>query len=82
MIEKLKGLRTYLTLVVVAILGLLVQTQQMCLTTVNVQIDASDPNLEALCRHINKPWLGAAITILSFIAAWFRKQATASPVKQ
>lgn len=66
MLEKLKGLRTYATLSVIGILGLLVQIQTSCV---------NDPSLADVCSHIPMKYLGIAVTILTATAAWFRKLA-------
>lgn len=66
MLEKLKGLRTYTTLLIIAVLGLLVQVHDSCL---------NDPSLVEVCKHIPMGYLGTAITLLTGAAAWFRKLA-------
>ena len=65
-LEKLKGLRTYATLIIIAILGLLVQVQTSC---------ANDVSLADVCGHLPMKYIGIAVTGLTAIAAWFRKLA-------
>lgn len=68
MLEKLKGFRTYGTLIVIALLGLAVDLQTSCNT--------NPAELGSLCTHIMSPWVGKGIMALSAVAAWFRKLAT------
>lgn len=68
MLDKIKGLRTYGTLIVIAILGLAVDLQASCTN--------NPAELGSLCTVILAPWVGKAIMVLTAIAAWFRKLAT------
>ena len=64
MLEKLKGLRTYLTLIIIGILGALIQVQTSC---------AGDISLADVCSKIPMNYIGAAVTGLTVLAGWFRK---------
>lgn len=66
MLEKLQGIRTYATLLIIGALGLLIQVQTSCL---------SDPSIAEACSHIPMKYLGTAVTILTVLAGWFRKLA-------
>jgi len=66
MLQKLKGLRTYLTLAIIGILGLLIQIQQSCV---------NDPSLADVCSHLPMKYIGIGVTVLTAVAAWFRKLA-------
>jgi hypothetical protein len=64
----LKGFRTYLSLVVVAVMGAAVAVQQSCV--------GGDPEaVNKVCEVVNQGWFGQAIVAGSAIAAWFRKKA-------
>ena len=67
MINKLKGIRTYAMLVLIAILGVMVDLQNSC--------TANPSELGELCKHIQNPLVGKAIVGLSAVAAWFRRLA-------
>lgn len=62
MFKFAKGFRTYVSLLIVAILGGLVAAQGHCTTEVNT-----------VCDVVNQPWFGQAIVVMSAVAAWFRK---------
>lgn len=67
MLSKLKGYRTYGSLVILAILGVLVDLQSSCNT--------NPAELGNLCQHIQNPYVGKAIIALTAVAGWFRKLA-------
>lgn len=67
MLGKLKGLRTYGTLIIIAILGVAVDLQTSCTT--------NPSELGGLCTYILNPFVGKAIVGLTFVAGWFRKLA-------
>lgn len=67
MLDKIKGLRTYGTLVVIAVLGIAVDLQTSC--------NSNPLELGSICTAIQSPWVGKAIVILTAVAAWFRKLA-------
>ena len=61
----LKGFRTYISLIIIAVIGAAVAVQQGC-----------DPlEVNKVCDVVGQPWFGQAIVIGSGIAAWFRKLA-------
>ena len=68
MLEKLKGFRTYGTLVIIALLGIAVDLQASCNT--------NPAELGSLCGPIMSPWVGKSIVAFTAVAAWFRRLAT------
>jgi len=64
----LKGFRTYISLIIVAVIGAAVAVQQSCV--------GGDPEaVNEVCKVVNQGWFGQAIVVGSGIAAWFRKKA-------
>ena len=61
----LKGFRTYISLIIVAVLGAAVALQQQC----------SLEEVNKVCEVVNNAYFGQAIVVMSAIAAWFRKLA-------
>lgn len=64
----LKGKRTYISLVLVAILGVLVDIQSSC------NADAAELGSK-VCEIATNAWWGKSIVAISAVAAWFRKLA-------
>ena len=64
----LKGFRTYLSLLIIAMFGAAVAVQGSCAA------DATE-TANAVCGVVNQGWFGQAIVVGSGIAAWFRKKA-------
>lgn len=67
MLDKIKGIRTYAMLVLIAVLGVMVDLQNSC--------TQNPAELGALCQYVQHPFVGKAIIGLSAVAAWFRKLA-------
>ncbi len=63
----LKGARTYISLVLIAVVGAAVAIQQGCLD--------NPEEVNEVCKIVNHAWFGQAIIAGSAIAAWFRKLA-------
>lgn len=67
MLDKIKGFRTYCTLVIIAFLGAAVDLQNSC------SVDPTE--LGNLCTYVQSPWVGKVIVGLTVVAGWFRKLA-------
>lgn len=63
----LKGFRTYITLILVAVVGALVAVQQGCLE--------NPEDVNKVCEVVSNAWFGQVIIGLSAVAAFFRKMA-------